>query len=610
MPEATLTKSPLTNSAEHLALPVAAMNALQLYVRYRAESRTVEALRAASEACHEAPHAPQCHYAYGEAWLAIGQHANAARAFAEVLRLAPTWPDAWINLGLARYRLGGLDEATHAMRRALECRPGDPVATSNLAAFLRLSGELDESEALLRGLLARKPYDYGARLNLAAELLLEERASEAFELLDSSLPEQPAARRHWLLQRSLALLQLGRLEEARADIEQIGSQEHIPAEVAPLWHWRWVLFEQARGHHAAAAERARVMQTSLSQMGPDATPEHRIMGHFDLAKFWSGRAEHATAFHCWQQAHSLLKLLQPFNRDEHRALIDANIASFDAASLKAGASNSDRAPVFIVGMPRSGTTLCEQILAAHHEVHGSGERAALGRLFQSLGGGFSAEAARRIAAMPREALNAPAARYLAELHALAPTKRRIVDKMPANYLYLGLAARLLPGARFIHCVRDARDIGVSIFTFRFHGAHGYAHDLADLGWTVGQQQRLMIHWKTVLPRGRVLTVALENWVQDFDATLASVLQHVGLAHDPACERFYEQEGRVRTVSRAQVRQPVNARGLGRWRNYADQIAPMVSELERAGCLPGAAVRRAARRKPKPTLKTTLSVDEP
>ena len=121
-------------------------------------------------------------------------------------------------------------------------------------------------------------------------------------------------------------------------------------------------------------------------------------------------------------------------------------------------------------------------------------------------------------------------------------------------------------------MRDPRDIGLSIFTFRFHGQHGYAHDLADLGWTIAEQDRLMAHWKAALPKP-VLTLRLADWVKDFDATLARVLDYVGLPPDPACARFYEADSRVRTVSRAQVAQPVNARGLGRWRPYRKGSRP-------------------------------------
>jgi hypothetical protein len=153
--------------------------------------------------------------------------------------------------------------------------------------------------------------------------------------------------------------------------------------------------------------------------------------------------------------------------------------------------------------------------------------------------------------------------------------------MPGNFNYLGLVGLLLPGAKIIHCVRDPHDVGLSIFTFRFHGAHGYAHDLGDLGWYIGQHYRLMAHWKAALPNP-ILTLPLADWVQDFDATLARVLDHCGLPPDPNCARFYEADSRVRTVSRAQVRQPVNARGLGRWKSYELQLAPLIAELRKAG----------------------------
>ena len=138
--------------------------------------------------------------------------------------------------------------------------------------------------------------------------------------------------------------------------------------------------------------------------------------------------------------------------------------------------------------------------------------------------GETADSIARIAALDPAALDAEAEAYLKELHALAPDKSRIVDKMPGNYHYVWLIALLFPNAKIIHCVRDPRDIGFSIFTFRFHGEHGYAHDLADLGWMIGEQERLMRHWKAALPMP-ILTLRLDDWVKDFDATLARVLDH-------------------------------------------------------------------------------------
>ena len=565
----------------------AAMAALRRFAAQRAAGDFRAALRAASDACHAAPNRPEPHYAYGEAWLAIGEPGRAAQAFAAAVRLKPAWPDAWINLGLAYYREGAIGDAKTAMRQALRRAPDHPAAIANLAAFMRITGEGAAAEALLRAAIARDPANAAARLNLAAQLLQEERPEEALALLDAapSPPDDPRTLSHWRLQRSLALLQQNRPAEARTELAALASLGPIPPELAPLWHWRRVLLAQAERDPGAAIHAARGMEAALDAMGPEAVPEHRIMGHYDLAKFWSGLNQRAASFAHWRAGHALLAPMQPFSRDAHRAFIDANIKVFDRARFAAGprAANADPAPVFIVGMPRSGTTLAEQILGAHADAHAAGERSALGQAFAALGGGDGAEAVRRLAALDAAALDNAASRYLAELHALAPDKARIVDKLPGNYLHLGLAGLMLPGARIIHCVRDPRDIGLSIWTFRFHGLHGYAHDLADLGWTIAEQARLMAHWKAALPN-RVLTLALADWVADFDATLARVLIHVGLPHDPACARFYERDSRVQTVSRAQVRQPVNARGLGRWRAYATELAPLIEELDRAGAL--------------------------
>jgi hypothetical protein len=346
-----------------------------------------------------------------------------------------------------------------------------------------------------------------------------------------------------------------------------------------------VLLALAEGRRAEAHARADEMEAALDAMGPAAVLEHRIMGRYDLAKFFSREGETGKAFAQWRAGHALLKTLQPFSREAERARNDAAIAAFTSERFASGprAGNDDATPVFIVGMPRSGTTLAEQILAAHPQAFGAGERPALARLAWRLGGGETPEAVARIAALDQPTLDGEADAYLKALRALAPGKSRIVDKMPGNYRHLWLIALLFPGAKIIHCQRDPRDIGFSIFTYRFYGEHGYAHDLADLGWMIGEQRRLMAHWKTAAPNP-ILSLRLDDWIADFDATLARVLAFVDLPGDPACARFHEAETPVRTVSRAQVRQPVNARGLGRWRPYAQELAPLIAELEHAGAL--------------------------
>jgi Tfp pilus assembly protein PilF len=517
----------------------------------------------------------------GLAYLAAAHFAPAANAFRRAARLAPGFADAWVNLGVAEYRDGRIEAAKHAMRAALRADPRNRAAAANLGGFLRLTGETEAAERLLRDQVARDPDAMAARLNLAADLLQEDRPAEALDLLGERAPADRAMRQHWLLQHALAHIGLGRPQAARAALDALG---RVPPALLPLLHWRRTLLARQAGDHAAARHYATLMEAALD-VSAATLPEHRIMGHYDLAKFWSGLAEPDRAFAHWTAGHRLLARFQPFSRAEHEAAFDATIAAHDAARLRHGprAANTDPTPVFVVGMPRSGTTLVEQILAAHEDVHGAGERPALANAFMRLGGGEDADAVHRIAALDAATLDAEAARYLQALHATARGARRIVDKMPGNYRYLGLAALMLPGARIISCERDPRDIGLSIFTFRFYGLHPYAHDLADLGWTIAQQRRLMAHWREALPNP-ILTVRLTDWVADFHGTLRRVLDFLDLPYDPACESFHLYDRRVRTVSRAQVREPVNARGIGRWRGYQPQLAPLIAALREHGAL--------------------------
>jgi tetratricopeptide (TPR) repeat protein len=536
------------------------------------------AIRHARRARLRAPMMPQTHYALGLAYLAAEHWRDAIESFRKATQLSPKFREAWLNLGLAEYRGGSIAAAKQAFRDALRADPDNADAASNLAGLMRLSGEIEVAETLLRETIAHQPDAGAPRINLAVTLMQEESWTEAMALLEPPAPTLPALRQSWMLHRVLGLIELGRLQDARDTLDALGP---VPADLAPLVQWRRVRLLVREGNVDAAAKEAETMQRMMANVR-GMLPEHAIIAHYDLAKFWSQQNHPARAIASWGAAHRLLARFQPFSRERYAAFVDATIAAFSASRFAQGprASNQDPTPVFVVGMPRSGTTLMEQILAAHAQVHGAGERTALGRTVDRLGGD-SPDAPVRIAGMDEAQLNAAADLYLGELHALAPGAERIVDKMPGNYQHLGLIGVMLPGARIIACERDPRDIGLSIFSFRFYGSHGYAHDLADLGWYIGQHKRLMAHWRAVLPN-RILTVELRDWVEDFAGTLRRVLEFLDLPYDPACETYYTLERRVRTVSRQQVREPINARGLGRWRQYEQELAPLISALREAG----------------------------
>lgn len=566
--------------AAHKALPLDPAPLVNLVTSSIALNDPLTAVRAARRATLRSPSLPAAHYVLGQALLAADRPADAVKPLREAVRLAPGMPDAWVALGAAFYLIADMWRAEQATRQALAVDPAHEGAAANLGNFLRLTGRAVECEALLQTALARNPDASSVRTSLASDLMLRQRAADALALLSVPPPADRLQRAQWRLQQSLALILLGRPDEARLVLEAIRA-EPLPPALIVLLRWRELLL-------AAPDERPRLAEETAALLDhtPAMLPEHRLMGWYDLARFWSDRQEPTHALSCWQKGHKLLARLQPFDRAMTAAWFDAMEQAFGAERLAHGpaAVNEDTAPIFIVGMPRSGTTLCEQILAAHPQAFGVGERAALQEAFTRLGGDETPEGVRRAAAAPQAALDDVAWAQLHALHALAPGSRRIVDKMPANFRLCGLISVLFPRARIIHCLRDPRDIGLSIFTFRFYGHHSYAHDLADLGWYITRERRLMAHWSAAMP-GRILPVHLDEWVTDFDATLHRILAHIGLPWDDACTRFYESKTEVRTVSRNQVRQPVNDRGLGRWRLYAAGLKPLIDELEHAGVTP-------------------------
>jgi Flp pilus assembly protein TadD len=557
-----------------------------------------EAARAARAATTAEPQSADAHLALARALAAGGDRSGAIAAFEACLRLRPNDADTWVSYGAALYRFGAMTRATAALTRALAIAPGHDLAHANLAALEGLRGEPAAAIARLRTVLDRQPDCVAARLNLANLLIHERDAAQALSLLADPPPslqatfrqaahQRPAPQHtaHWRAQRAAALLMLGRREEARADVAA-AAPPLGDAEI--LLTWLRIALNDGTDE-ASAAQRGQLAArlAVLAEADGAGLPEHRIIAHFDLATLHAREGRRAVSFTHWRKAHAVLARLQPFSRASHSDFMQVTRAAFDAPRLSSGprADHADTTPVFIVGMPRSGTTLTEQILAAHPMVHGAGERLEVHGLLMRLGGGVLTRASvEHLAALDAAALSSAAGTFLAALHGLAPQARLITDKMPGNGLHLGFLATLLPGARVIRCTRDPRDIGLSIFQRRFFGYHPYAHDLADLGWYIGQHEALMRHWQAVLPHP-MLTIALTDWIDDFDATLARLLDFLGLPPDPACARFHELHRSVATASRDQVRRPINRAGLDRWREYETELQPMIAELAAAGLLP-------------------------
>ena len=507
--------------------------------------------------------------------------------------LAADLASAWLALGRICMRLDKVIDARAAFMEALALQPLLLEAECELALAEHLCGQPLAATARLKAVLARDPGCLLGRIALASRLLLDDEARAALAVLDGGPTPPPSSsssssssssrdplQSRWHAERAQALIALG---QDGAAIREIARAERVPVRELEL-QLTWQRLVLARRAAQPEATHLADRVTRLTMIREAGTLEHRIDAHFDLAGLRRAERNRAAAFGHWKRGHALLGAAQPFSRQQHELYLEAIMSGFDANRLACGprADNRDASPVFIVGLPRTGTTLLEQILSAHHSVHGAGERLAVRETLARLTGTLAAGTAMtRAAALDGATLTTASARYLADLHAVAPRAVRVLDKMPDNVFQLGFLATLLPGARVICCTRDLRDVGASIFQHRFIGYHPYAHDLADLGWYIAKHQCLLEHWRASLP-SPMLMLDHAEWIADFGATLRRVLRFLDLPYDRACERFFEHDRRIGTASRAQVRRPINAAGVGRWREYAEQLAPMLRELPPVG----------------------------
>jgi hypothetical protein len=318
---------------------------------------------------------------------------------------------------------------------------------------------------------------------------------------------------------------------------------------------------------------------------PDLSDKDRMGLHFALAYvedgvgLWSSAAEHA------RRANEIALSMQKrrggqYDPDEHARFVDDLAAATTSESLSrtTGWGLESERPEFIFGLPRSGTTLTEQILASHSRAFGAGELRLARDSFHFLAGTHSTEAKHLswLARLDRESVRAIAERHLAELAALDAAADRAIDKMPDNYLYLGVLAILFPKARFIHCCRDLRDVATSCWTTNFRHIR-WANDPELIASRFAAYEKIMAHWQKVLP-GRVLEVRYEETVSDLESVARRLVSWCGLEWEPGCLAFHESKRPIRTASITQVRQPLYARSVGRWKHYERELGPLFARI--------------------------------
>ncbi|MEM7223064.1 MAG: sulfotransferase [Pseudomonadota bacterium] len=496
--------------------------------------------------------------------LRAGQAAPAEKELKRLLKRQPKDPALLELLGLAVLRLGRPGDAVKLIERAIAGGLADAGTHSNLSLALSAADRLEEAAEAARKASALAPDSAELRLNLGNRLKAVERLAEAKSAYEGALALKPNL--------VSALTALGHLEAALGARKAARTyyQRALAAQPSCVPAFYHLALSEKSGE--SALDDGTIARFQARAAAGGLTPGDAAMIHSALGLLAERRGAFDRAFGHYAEANRARG--QSFDRAAHGRFVDQLIEAFPASLLETsapGASDSRR-PILIVGMPRSGTTLIDQILANHPEVAAGGERLELPRIADALPnypGASGKWGAGTIEAM--------AARYLADLARVDPQAPRVTDKYPLNFLHLGLLARLLPGARIVHCRRDPRDTCLSCFTQNFASDHAFSHDLADLGAFYGGYVRLMDHWRQVLPM-KLVEVDYEALTEDPEPVVRGLLAGLDLSWAPGCLDLAAAKNPIFTASQWQARTAINRRAVGRWRAFEPHLGPLIEAL--------------------------------
>jgi tetratricopeptide (TPR) repeat protein len=519
------------------------------------------------------PEMPEAHNNLGNAYRALGHYAEARWCYGEAIRLNPQMSHACTSLALTLQLERRWDDALPWLRRATELQPGSLEYWKLLAKAEVEREHYPEAINSYQEIIKRDPDDASAHNSLGLLLQEDGQLELAADHVQKALGLQP--------QLAIANVMHGSLHEKLGDF--------AAAEAC----FRAALDDgEARSH--ALARLAMLLKGKLPDTDcqaientiADPADPARISLLFGLANVWDARSRYPEAAECARQANALA--LAEFQRRnlmhdaaDHERFVSELIESWQPALFDrlANAGLATRQPVFIVGLPRSGTTLIEQILSSHSQFHGAGELPLARHDFQAIPRLLDRDEppASCISGLTPGIIRELAEAHHAKLQSLAGNAIvRIGDKMPDNYVHLGLLAMLFPNAVFIHCRRDLRDVAVSCWMTGFRNVR-WTHDSRHIAMRFQQYHRLMEHWQAVLP-ATIHHVDYAETVDDLEGVARRLVDACGLPWEPACLEFHRNTRPIHTASFSQVRQPIYRSSIDRWRNYETELADLFAAL--------------------------------
>jgi tetratricopeptide (TPR) repeat protein len=500
----------------------------------------------------------------GLALQQAGKLKEAEYCYQLVLRDNPGHPEALNLLGTLASKAKNHTVALECLRKAVAAQPNNVYYRNNLGFCLNAARRARDAIPHFEKAIATDPKMLEPLMGLAHSHRLLGEGEEAEKAYKKALVLSPDNKR-LKTQLGEVLIDLGRIKEGAVFFREALAEDpqHIPAIVG-------LASAREAGNQEGDLERF-----DFALRDGELEPEKRAALHGALGQIYDHQKQPREAFRHFMKANELEK--SDFSLAAFRRQIDDTISLFTPFFFisKTGFGSDSGRPVLVVGMPRSGTTLTEQILSSHPLIEGAGELGDMRKLHDSIAhrGRFQEV----MTALTQGKCEELAARYLTELDRHSRTALRVVDKMPHNFLLLGFIALLFPKARIIHCRRDPMDNCVSCYTHRFNKAHGYSTDMKTLGLYYREYRRLMEHWRKVLPL-KMFELDYEEMIADQATMSRRLIDFVGLEWDDACLNFHETERTVRTLSRWQVRQPIYTSSVQRWRKYDEFLGPLKEGL--------------------------------
>jgi len=509
----------------------------------------------------EAPGTAKAQEAFirGNKCLSKALYPEAADFYEKAIELNPSHAESVNNLGATLCQLGRYKDAEHYFRQAIAMKPNYPDPHLNLGVLQRSVGDLNGSEAALRRALKIKPNFVDARVNLGSTLVFRGRLRDARACFAKVLKASPRniGALHGMAQLSYLEGEFAQAEAAFKRLLELDRKR--PSTWAALAGLRKMTADDGDWFEGAK----RIAAGSINPMD-----EAEL--RFAMGKYCDDIGDFDEAFRNYQRGNELRKTVAPdYDRKERTDLIDDLIRSYsgEATSKIHGAGSASMKPVFVVGMPRSGTSLAEQIIAAHPAAYGAGELPFWETLVRS-----RSDVRQRILSEP--ARIKIAADYLRLLEGRSADALRIIDKAPVNSDFLGVIYSVFPNARVIYMQRDPIDTCLSCYFQQFLMGLTFTVDLSDLAHYYCGHRRLMAHWRAVLPPGFILEVPYEELVADQETWTRKMLDFIGLEWNDRCLEFHKTSRQVVTASAWQVRQKIYKNSVARWRQYEKFLGPL------------------------------------